>query len=40
MEDGLPHNLVHALEQDSDGYLWAGSWEGAARFNGREFTPF
>lgn len=40
MEEGLPHNLVHAVTQDTDGYLWIGSWEGAARFNGRDFTAF
>lgn len=40
MEDGLPHNLVHAIAQDADGYLWIGSWEGVARFNGRSFTLF
>ncbi|MBL8255732.1 MAG: GGDEF domain-containing protein, partial [Pseudoxanthomonas mexicana] len=40
MEDGLPHNLVHALSQDADGYLWAGTWEGAARFDGRRFTAY
>ncbi|HET9049333.1 MAG TPA: diguanylate cyclase [Chiayiivirga sp.] len=40
MEDGLPHNLVFALAQDDEGYLWIGSWEGAARFNGRSFTAF
>ena len=40
MEDGLPHNLVHALSQDADGYLWSGTWEGAARFDGRRFTQY
>ena len=40
MEEGLPHNLVHAVAQDRDGYLWVGSWEGVARFNGRYFTAF
>ena len=40
MEDGLPHNLVHTLSQDADGYLWAGTWEGAARFDGRRFTSY
>ena len=40
MEDGLPHNLVHTVAQDPDGYLWVGSWVGAARFNGRHFTAF
>lgn len=25
MEDGLPHNLVHTISQDAEGYLWAGT---------------
>ena len=40
MADGLPHNLVHALAQDRDGFLWAGTWDGVVRFNGRHFTVF
>ncbi len=40
MEDGLSHNLVHAVAQDAEGYLWVGSWEGVTRFNGRHFTAF
>ncbi|WP_413975738.1 diguanylate cyclase [Stenotrophomonas acidaminiphila] len=40
MDDGLPHNLVHALAQDRDGFIWAGTWEGVVRFNGRRFTVF
>lgn len=40
MADGLPHNLVHALAQDRDGFIWAGTWEGVVRFNGRQFTVF
>jgi len=40
MADGLPHNLVHALAQDRDGFIWAGTWEGVVRFNGRHFTVF
>ncbi|MBN8802314.1 MAG: hypothetical protein J0H05_11695, partial [Stenotrophomonas acidaminiphila] len=40
MDDGLPHNLVHALAQDRDGFIWAGTWEGVVRFNGRHFTVF
>lgn len=39
MEDGLPHNLVHTIQQDADGFIWTGTWEGAARFDGRRFTP-
>lgn len=38
--DGLPHNTVNAIQQSEDGYLWVGTWEGAARFNGRSFTLF
>lgn len=38
MDQGLPHNLVHALAQDENGDLWIGSWEGPTRFNGRAFT--
>jgi diguanylate cyclase (GGDEF)-like protein len=38
--DGLPHNGINALAQTSDGYLWIATWEGFARFNGREFKLF
>ncbi len=40
MEDGLPHNYVHYIEQDAEGFLWVGTWEGAARFDGRRFDAF
>ncbi len=35
--DGLPHNTINAIAQTADGYLWLATWEGPARFNGREF---
>ena len=38
--DGLPHNGVNAISQTSDGYLWIATWEGLARFNGRDFKVF
>jgi diguanylate cyclase (GGDEF)-like protein len=38
--NGLPHNGVNALAQTSDGYIWIATWEGFARFNGREFKLF
>jgi len=38
--DGLPHNGINALAQTNDGYLWIATWEGFARFNGREFKLF
>jgi ligand-binding sensor domain-containing protein/anti-sigma regulatory factor (Ser/Thr protein kinase) len=37
MEDGLPHNIVQAITQTKDGYLWVGTREGLARFDGNEF---
>lgn len=38
--DGLPHNAVNAIAQTPDGYLWFATWEGVARFNGRNFENF
>ncbi len=37
MENGLPQNVVSALLQSSDGYLWAGTEVGLARFDGLGF---
>ncbi len=37
---GLPHNSVDAIAQTSDGYLWLGTEEGLARFDGSRFTVF
>jgi diguanylate cyclase (GGDEF)-like protein len=39
-DDGLPHNGINSISQTSDGYLWIATWEGLARFNGREFKTF
>jgi ligand-binding sensor domain-containing protein/signal transduction histidine kinase len=39
-EDGLPHNGVRALAQTADGYLWVGTTEGLARFDGVRFLTF
>ncbi len=39
-ENGLPQNSVLASEQTSDGYLWFGTYEGLARFDGVRFTVF
>lgn len=38
--DGLPHNTINSITQSNDGYIWLGTWEGAVRFNGREFKVF
>jgi ligand-binding sensor domain-containing protein/signal transduction histidine kinase len=39
-EDGLPQNRVQALAQTKDGYLWAGTSEGLARFDGLRFVVY
>ena len=38
--DGLPQNTVLAIATTRDGYLWVGTYEGAARFDGVRFTLF
>lgn len=37
MADGLPHNIVQAVTQTKDGFLWVGTREGLARFDGVRF---
>jgi len=39
-ENGLPQNTVQAITQTRDGYLWIGTQEGLARFNGTGFVVF
>lgn len=39
-EQGLPQNSVRALAQTRDGYLWIGSEDGVARFDGARFVSF
>ncbi len=38
--DGVPHNTVRALIQSRDGYLWMGTANGVARFDGVRFVVF
>ena len=33
----MPHNIVQSLAQTRDGYLWVGTREGLARFDGLRF---
>ena len=40
VEQGLPQNKVTAAVQTRDGYLWAGTYNGLARFDGVRFTVF
>jgi ligand-binding sensor domain-containing protein/signal transduction histidine kinase len=39
-EDGLPQNRIQAISQTKDGYLWIGTSEGLARFDGVRFVVF
>lgn len=39
-DDGLPHNVVLRVQQDSVGYLWLATMAGLARFDGQEFKVF
>jgi signal transduction histidine kinase/ligand-binding sensor domain-containing protein len=39
-QQGLPQNSALALCQTRDGYLWIGTEEGAARFDGLQFKIF
>jgi ligand-binding sensor domain-containing protein/signal transduction histidine kinase len=38
--EGLPQNSVKAIIQTRDGYLWLGTNNGLARFDGKTFTVF
>ncbi len=39
-DEGLPQNSVHAIAQTADGFLWVGTEDGLARFDGIRFTLF
>src|ERR1051326_3655953 len=39
-EQGLPQDTIRTIAQTTDGYLWLGTDEGLARFDGYEFTVF
>ena len=39
-ENGLPDSSVTAVAQTSDGYLWVGTYNGLARFDGVRFVTF
>ena len=40
VEDGLPQGYVLAMAQDSTGYLWFGTKDGLARYDGYSFNVF
>ena len=38
--EGLPQSSVESIAQTPDGYLWLGTQEGLARFDGIRITVF
>jgi len=38
--EGMSHNTVTAIKQDSIGYIWAATASGLNRFNGTRFVQF
>ena len=40
IQEGLPQTSAQALARTPDGYLWVGTQEGLARFDGVKFTTF
>ncbi len=39
-DEGLPNNQVQAITQTRDGYLWLGTLDGLARFDGNTFVAY
>jgi len=40
LNSGLPQSYVYSLEQDASGFLWIGTGDGLARFDGKNFQVF
>jgi signal transduction histidine kinase/ligand-binding sensor domain-containing protein/DNA-binding response OmpR family regulator len=40
VQDGMPQSSAQAIARTPDGYLWIGTQEGLARFDGVRFTVF
>ena len=39
-DDGLPNDAVTSAVQTQDGYMWIGTFDGLARFDGQRFQVF
>lgn len=40
VDQGLPQSMVNHVLQDSDGFLWLGTGDGLARFDGERFVVY
>ena len=40
VDDGLSHNSVWYVMQDSDGFMWFGTNDGLNRFDGKHFKVY
>src|SRR5262249_6307861 len=39
-ENGVPQNIITAIQQTPEGYLWVATLDGLTRFDGVRFTVF
>ncbi len=40
LNSGLPQSYVYSIDQDGSGFLWIGTGDGLARFDGKHFQVF
>lgn len=40
IEHGLSQNSVHCILQDSQGFMWFGTWDGLNKYDGHDFTVY
>ncbi len=40
LEQGVSHNLVFAIHQDRQGFMWFGTMYGLVKYEGRRYTTF
>ncbi|MGB0495410.1 MAG: two-component regulator propeller domain-containing protein, partial [Kangiellaceae bacterium] len=39
-QDGLPQSTVNVIFQDSNGFMWFGTYDGLSRYDGYQFVTF
>ena len=40
ISNGLPNNTIHAIHQDSQGFMWFGTDDGLSRYDGYQFVTY